>query len=219
MKTYIAFFILFIGLSLGINAQSIYSFGAYYSPMYTSRITGSGSDLNWLKKEWDRLEKGGMGYSVGAFTERSLSDKLTVRAGLGFASYGERVDSLIDFGIDKFKNDYRFLEVPMVACYSFGKNKASHPYFSLGYSLNYFLNKRNTYSLVGSKRDEAIILKDNVNVVNHALRFAVGFDFFLDKKWSLRTELFANQFISSISQDAISRRPVAFGLSFQLRKK
>jgi hypothetical protein len=219
MKNYLALIVLFIGIAFEVNAQSNYSFGGYYSPMYTNRITGTSSDLNWLKKEWDQLEKGGMGYSVGAFAERTVSEKLTIRGGLGFSSYGERIDSLMDLGIDKFKNDYRFVEVPVVACYSFGDYTSAIPYISLGYSLNYFLNKRNTYSLVGSKREEVTILKDNVNLVNHALRFSAGFDFTLDPKWNLRTELFANSFLSSLSNDAISRRPIALGLSLQLRRK
>jgi hypothetical protein len=175
--------------------------------------------LNWLKKEWDKLESGSVGYSFGAFAERTLSSNLSLRVGAGFSSFGERVDSLSDLGIDKYKTDYRFIEVPLVASYYFGENKYRRPYLSAGYTLNYFLNKRISYSMVGSSREETTVLKSDVNAISHTVRIAVGVDFVLDKKWSVKTEIFANQFVSSLTNDGVRRLPFAAGLSVQLRKK
>ena len=121
MKNY--FFVFLFLIAFASNAQNKPAFGVYYNPSFTSRITQANSDLNWLKKEWDKLESGSVGYSVGAFAERTLSSKLSLRAGVGFSTFGERVDSLSDFGIDKYKTDYRFMEVPFVASYYFGENK------------------------------------------------------------------------------------------------
>ncbi len=206
-------------IAFASNAQNKPAFGVYYNPSFTSRITQANSDLNWLKKEWDKLESGSVGYSVGAFAERTLSSKLSLRAGVGFSTFGERVDSLSDFGIDKYKTDYRFMEVPFVASYYFGENKNRRPYFSAGYTMNYFLNKSITYSMVGSNREEKTMIKGDEKSINHAVRFAFGFDFVLDKKWSLRTEIFANQFVSSLTNDGVRRMPFSSGLSVQLRKK
>jgi len=41
----------------------------------------------------------------------------------------------------------------------------------------------------------------------------------LDKKWSLKTEIFASQFVTSLTNDGVRRMPFAAGLSVQLRKK
>jgi hypothetical protein len=172
-----------------------------------------------MKKEWDKLESGSMGYSVGAFAERSFSSKLGVRVGAGFSSFGERADSLSDLGIDKYRTDYRFIEVPVAASYYFGENKYRRPYFSAGYTLNYFLNKSITYSFLGSNREEKTVLKGDEKAISHAVRFAFGFDFVLDKKWSMKTEIFVNQFVSSLTNDGLRRMPFAAGLSIQLRKK
>jgi hypothetical protein len=175
--------------------------------------------LDWLKKEWDALETGSMGYSLGVFAERSFSAKWSIRGGAGFSTYGERADSLNNLGIDKYRTDYRFIEVPVVACYSFGANKYARPYFSAGYTLNYFVNKRITYSFLGSTREEKTVLKGDEKAISHAVRFAFGFDFVLDKKWNIKTEIFANQFVSSLTNDGVRRMPFAAGLSVQLRKK
>jgi hypothetical protein len=217
MKNY--FFVFLFLTAFASNAQNKPTFGVYYNPSFTSRITQANSDLNWLKKEWDKLDSGSMGYSVGAFAERSFSSRLSVRAGIGFSSFGERADSLNDLGIDKYRTDYRFIEVPLVASYYFGENKYRRPYFSAGYTMNYFLNKSITYSMVGSNREEKTIIKGDEKSINHAVRFAFGFDFVLDKKWSLRTEIFANQFLSSLTNDGVRRMPFSSGMSVQLRKK
>ena len=203
----------------GSNAQTKPAFGVYYNPSFTSRITQANSDLSWMKKEWDKLESGSMGYSVGAFAERTLSSKLSLRAGAGFSSFGERADSLIDLGVDEYRTDYKFIEVPVVASYYFGENKYRKPYLSAGYTMNYFLNKSITYSMVGSNREEKTVVKGDEKSINHSVRMAFGFDFVLDKKWSLKTEVFANQFVSSLTNDGVRRLPFSCGLSVQLRKK
>ena len=200
-------------------AQTKLAFGVYYNPAFTVTKTNSTGELDWLKQEWNKLENGSMGYAVGAFAERNVTSKISLRVGAGFCTYGERADSLKDLGIDKYNTDYRFIEVPVVANYYIGKSKYNRPYFSAGYTLNYFLNKRITYSLLGSNRDEKTVLKGDEKAISHAVRFAFGFDFVLDKKWSLKTEIFANQFISSLTNNGLSRRPFAAGLSIQLRKK
>ncbi len=209
----------FSAFVLESTAQNKPVFGVYYNPAFTTCVTKADGELNWLKDEWNKLESGSMGYSVGAFAERSFSSMWSVRAGAGFSTYGERADSLKDLGIDKYNTDYRFIEVPVLACYSFGKNKYAQPYFSAGYTLNYFLNKRVAYSLLGSNREEKTVLKGDEKAISHAVRFAFGFDFVLDKKWNLKTEIFANQFISSLTNDGVRRLPFAAGLSIQLRKK
>jgi len=219
MKNNFLVFLLLTAFAFAGSAQTKPAFGVYYAPSFTSRITQANSDLNWLKKEWDKLESGSVGYSFGAFAERTLSTKLSLRVGAGFSSFGERVDSLSDLGIDKYKTDYRFIEVPLVASYYFGENKYRRPYLSAGYTLNYFLNKRISYSMVGSSREETTVLKSDVNAISHTVRIAVGVDFVLDKKWSVKTEIFANQFVSSLTNDGVRRLPFAAGLSVQLRKK
>jgi hypothetical protein len=213
------FFVFLFLIAFEGTAQTNPAFGVYYSPSFTSRIAQANSDLSWLKKEWDKLESGSMGYSVGAFAERTFSSRFSVRAGVGFSTFEERADSLIDLGIDKYRTDYKFIEVPVVASYYFGDNKYRKPYLSAGYTMNYFLNKSITYSMVGSSREEKTVLKGDEKSINHAVRIAAGFDFVLDKKWSLRTEIFASQFVSSLTNDGVRRLPFSSGLSVQLRKK
>jgi len=219
MKNNFLVFLFLTTFVFGSSAQTKPAFGVYYAPSFTSRITQANGDLNWLKKEWDKLESGSVGYSFGAFAERTLSPNLSLRVGAGFSSFGERADSLIDLGVDKYRTDYKFIELPVVASYYFGENKYRKPYFSAGYTMNYFLNKSITYSLVGSNREEKTVVKGDEKSINHAVRIAFGFDFVLDKKWSLKTEIFANQFVSSLTNDGVRRLPFSSGLSVQLRKK
>jgi hypothetical protein len=219
MKNYFLLLVLLTAFVFGSDAQNKPVIGIYYNPSYTTSITIADGELNWLKDEWNRLETGSMGYSVGAFAERSFSSKMSVRAGAGFFTYGGRADSLKDLGIDKYQTDYRFIEMPVVASYYIGKSKYNKSYVSAGYTLNYFLNKRVTYSFLGSNREEKTVLKGDEKAINHAVRFAFGYDFVLDKKWSLKTEVFASQFVSSLTNDGIRRMPFAAGLSVQIRKK
>ena len=219
MKNYFLFLIVLLTFSLAGNAQTKPAFGVYYNPAFTVTKTKAPGELDWLKKEWDMLESGSMGYSVGAFAERTMTSKISLRVGAGFSTYGERADSLNNLGIDKYRTAYRFIEVPVVASCYFGENKYRRPYFSAGYTLNYFLSKRITYSFLGSNREERTVLKGDEKAITHAVRFAFGFDFVLDKKWSIKTEVFANQFVSSLTNDGLRRMPFAAGLSIQLRKK
>ncbi len=205
-------------LSVQISAQKSMAIGGYFSPSYTSRLTSSSEELSWLNTDMNNISRAGFGYSAGVFGEKKFSEKLSVRAGLGYLSMGENLDSLTSLGIDLYKSNYTFIELPVVASYSFGSNKYVRPFVSFGYVLNYYINNRITYSFAGSNRDETLIVKNDFNAVNHALRVSFGYDFVLDKKWNLRTECFANSFVSSLTNQGITRRPIAFGLSLNLRK-
>lgn len=219
MKNYIFAAALSLFISSEMYAQETTAFGVSFAPAYTQQSTRASSELNWIENEWDRKESGKFGYALGIFAEKEVAEHWSARGGVGFSSIGERADSLLDLGVDKYNIDYRFIEVPIAVCYSFGKNKYTRPYVSLGYSLNYFLNKRTTYSLAGTNRDQKSILKGDEKNINHAVRMAFGFDFVLDKKWSLKTEIFASQFVTSLTNDGVRRMPFAAGLSIQFRKK
>ena len=205
-------------LSVQISAQKSMAIGGYFSPSYTSRLTSSSEELSWLNTDMNNISRAGFGYSAGVFGEKKFSEKLSVRAGLGYLSMGENLDSLTSLGIDLYKSNYTFIELPVVASYSFGSNKYVRPFVSFGYVLNYYINNRITYSFAGSNNEETRLVKNDFNAVNHALRVSFGYDFVLDKKWNLRTECFANSFVSSLTNQGITRRPIAFGLSLNLRK-
>ena len=205
-------------LSLQISAQKSMAIGGYFSPSITSRLTSSSEELSWLNTDMNNISRAGFGYSAGVFGEQRISEKLSVRAGLGYICMGENVDSLSAIGVDLYKSNYRFIELPLVASYSFGANKYVRPYASFGYVLNYYINNRITYSYSGSNNEETSLVKNDFNSINHAVRISFGYDFVLDKKWNLRTECFANSFVSSLTNQGITRRPIAFGLSLNLRK-
>ena len=205
-------------LSVQISAQKSMAIGGYFSPSYTSRLTSSSEELSWLNTDMNNISRAGFGYSAGVFGEKKFSEKLSVRAGLGYLSMGENLDSLTNLGIDLYKSNYTFIELPVVASYSFGSNKYVRPFVSFGYVMNYYINNRITYSFAGSNNEETRLVKNDFNAVNHAFRVSIGYDFVLDKKWNLRTECFANSFVSSLTNQGITRRPIAFGLSLNLRK-
>ncbi len=205
-------------LSVQISAQKSMAIGGYFSPSYTSRLTSSSEELSWLNTDMNNISRAGFGYSAGVFGEKKFSEKLSVRAGLGYLSMGENLDSLTNLGIDLYKSNYTFIELPVVASYSFGSNKYVRPFVSFGYVMNYYINNRITYSFAGSNNEESRLVKNDFNAVNHAFRVSIGYDFVLDKKWNLRTECFANSFVSSLTNQGITRRPIAFGLSLNLRK-
>jgi hypothetical protein len=219
MKKYICVALFLLAFFFSSVAQTKYSYAVYYSPALTSRITRASDDLNWLKSESDKLEKSEFGYAAGVFIEREMNNSWSVRGGIGFSVFSEKIDSLDYLGIDKYRNEYRFIEVPLVATRFFGKSALNRPYMSLGYSLNCFLNKETTYSLVGSSREESTVNKGDENQLSHALRISVGYDFALDKKWNFRAELFSTQFITSLTQSDLKRLPNSLGLSLQIRKK
>lgn len=218
MKKVCSLILFAVVLSVQISAQKSLAIGGYFSPSYTSRLTSSSDELSWLNTDMNNISRAGFGYSAGVFGEKKFSEKLSIRAGLGYLCMGENIDSLTSVGIDLFKSNYRFVEFPVIASYSFGSNKYVHPFVSLGYVLNYYINNRITYSYAGSNRDETLIVKNDFNGINHAVRISFGYDFVLDKKWNLRTECFANPFVSSLTNQGITRRPVAFGVSLNLRK-
>jgi hypothetical protein len=205
-------------LSVQISAQKSMAIGGYFSPSFASRFTSSSDELSWLNTDMNNISRAGFGYSVGVFWEQKISDKLSFRAGLGYLSMGENVDSLSAVGVDLYKSNYRFIELPLVASYSFGANKYVRPYVSFGYVLNYYINNGITYSYAGSNNEETLFVKNDFNSINHALRVSFGYDFVLDKKWNMRSECYVTSFVSSLTEQGISRRPVAFGMSIHLKK-
>ena len=218
MKKVSSLILFAVVLSVQISAQKSMAIGGYFSPSYTSRLTSSSEELSWLNTDMNNISRAGFGYSAGVFGEKKFSEKLSVRAGLGYLSMGENLDSLPSLGIDLYKSNYTFIELPVVASHSFGSNKYVRPFVSFGYVMNYYINNRITYSYAGSNNEETRLIKNDFNAVNHALRVSFGYDFVLDKKWNLRTECFANSFVSSLTNQGITRRPFAFGLSLNLRK-
>jgi hypothetical protein len=204
--------------SVQISAQKSMAIGGYFSPSFTSSFTSSSEELSWLNTDMNNISRAGFGYSAGVFGEKKFSEKLSVRAGLGYLSLGENVDSLSAVGVDLYKSNYRFIELPLVASYSFGANKYVRPYVSFGYVLNYYINNRITYSYAGSNNEETQLVKNDFNAINHALRVSFGYDFVLDKKWNMRAECYVASFVSSLTEQGISRRPVALGISIHLRK-
>ena len=205
-------------LSVQISAQKSMAIGGYFSPSFTSSFTSSSEELTWLNTDINNISKPGFGYAVGIFGEDKISEKIRLRVGFGYLSLGENVDSLTSLGIDLYKTNYRFIELPLVASYSFGANKYVRPYVSFGYVLNYYINNRITYSYAGSNNEETQLVKNDFNAINHALRVSFGYDFVLDKKWNMRAECYAASFVSSLTEQGISRRPVALGISIHLRK-
>jgi hypothetical protein len=205
-------------LFVQISAQKSMAIGGYFSPSFTSRFTSSSEELSWLNTDMNNISRAGFGYSVGVFGEEKISEKVSVRAGLGYLSMGENVDSLTSLGIDLYKTNYRFIEFPLIASYSFGSNKYARPFVSFGYVLNLYLNSRIIYSYAGSNREESQHIRNDFNSINHAIRLAIGYDFVVDKKWNLRTECFANSFVSSLTTQGINRRPFSLGLSISLAK-
>lgn len=205
-------------LFVQISAQKSMAIGGYFSPSFTSRFTSSSEELSWLNTDMNNISRAGFGYSVGVFGEEKISEKVFVRAGLGYLSMGENVDSLTSLGIDLYKTNYRFIEFPLIGSYSFGSNKYARPFVSFGYVLNLYLNSRIIYSYAGSNREESQHIRNDFNSINHAIRLAIGYDFVVDKKWNLRTECFANSFVSSLTNQGINRRPFSLGLSISLAK-
>lgn len=205
-------------LYVQISAQKSIAIGGYFSPSFTSRFTSSSEELSWLNTDMNNISRAGFGYSAGVFGEQKISEKLSFRAGLGYLSMGENVDSLSAVGVDLYKSNCRFIELPLVASYSFGANKYVRHYVSFGYVLNYYINNRITYSYAGSNNEETLLVKNDFNAINHALRVSFGYDFVLDKKWNMRAECYAASFVSFLTEQGISRRPVALGISIHLRK-
>ncbi len=218
MKKVGSLILLAVVFSVQISAQKSMAIGGYFSPSFTSSFTSSSEELSWLNTDMNNISRAGFGYSAGVFGEQKISEKLSFRAGLGYLSLGENVDSLSVVGVDLYKSNYRFIELPLVASYSFGANKYVRPYVSFGYVLNYYINNRITYSYAGSNNEETQLVKNDFNATNHALRVSFGYDFVLDKKWNMRAECYAASFVSSLTEQGISRRPVALGISIHLRK-
>ena len=218
MKKVGSLILIAVEFSVQISAQKSMAIGGYFSPSFTSRFTSSSEELSWLNTDMNNISRAGFGYSAGVFGEQKISEKLSFRAGLGYLSLGENVDSLSVVGVDLYKSNYRFIELPLVASYSFGANKYVRPYVSFGYVLNYYINNRITYSYAGSNNEETQLVKNDFNAINHALRVSFGYDFVLDKKWNMRAECYAASFVSSLTEQGISRRPVALGISIHLRK-
>lgn len=214
----ILFFISVLACTSGW-AQSKPSLGGYLSSGISHRFTSANSDLLWLNQEMNSKESAAFSYSLGVNMQKALGQKYTLRVGLGFVSMNQNVDSLQDLGIDKYKMNYSFIELPFILERSLGSNKNARPFCAVGYSLNYFMNSNLKYSMVGSNRIEQVRLNEDLSALNHVFRASFGYDFALDKKWNLKAELFCSQFVSSIVKEGISRYPYSFGVQLNLRKQ
>jgi outer membrane protein W len=176
------------------------------------------SELDWLNNDLRAIENPAFGYTVGVNGERFISKNLSVNVGLGFSTYGQQVDSLNDLGLDLYKIQNRFIQLPIVAHYYFGENNYRRPFVSFGYSLHYFLYTQTTYSYVGSSRELSFNTSGDIKRLNHAIRIGGGYDFVLDKKWNLKSEIFFSNFITSLTSNGLKRYPMAVGFSILVSK-
>jgi outer membrane protein W len=175
-------------------------------------------ELDWLNNDLRAIENPAFGYTVGVNGERFISKNLSVNVGLGFSTYGQQVDSLNDLGLDLYKIQNRFIQLPIVAHYYFGEKNYRRPFVSFGYSLHYFLNTQTTYSYVGSSRELSFNTSGDIKRLNHAIRIGGGYDFVLDKKWNLKSEIFFSNFITPITSNGLKRYPMAVGFSILVSK-
>jgi hypothetical protein len=218
MRNQFVLTLFFVFFSIGAFAQEKNNFGVYFSPALTGQSVRSVSELDWLKNDFRSIENPGFGYAVGVNGERFVSQNLGVNIGLGFSTYGQQVDSLSDLGLDLYTIKNRFIQMPVVAHYYFGINNYRRPFVSFGYSAHFFTNTKTTYSYSGSSRELSFNTTGDIKRLNHAIRIGGGYDFALDKKWNLKSEIFISNFITPLTSNGLKRYPIAVGFSILISK-
>jgi len=201
-----------------VEKESKVSIGLVQSINGCFRYTSTNSDLIWMKEKLDSIEMPLVTYSTALKFNFRLGKRFQLNTGVSYSNIGYQYKDGSLVGFLNYKETYRLIEVPVQLSIKFSTKK-SYPYITLGVSPAYILSGKADYRLTTLKDWYSMDLNQDYTKLQTNASFAFGGSFNLTNSWDLKTELFYNQFLLSLSNGPLEKRLFSTGLSIGLFKR
>jgi hypothetical protein len=197
------------------NQKGKISLGLVQSLNVSYRISSSSSDLEWMELGLDSIEKPNLGNSTAVLANIGLSERFQLNTGLSRAKMGYQYKEGSLIGHTYYREEYNFIELPVHLIYK-TNSKKSYCYMSIGLTSAFVYNSSARYKLEGQNNELRMKLNSNITDFQFTTRFGLGMSFYLSEYWNLKSELFYNQALQSISNGPIKKSLFSTGLNFGL---
>ncbi len=193
MKHIINLFMMLLFASV-INAQTSLTpyLGVTGSKYFLSSTDADDLYLASMRK----IHKPKLGYRLGVDVTHSLSDKITLRTGLGFQDMGEKIPktelrpAIFDFDSYKEIYHYQFIHLPVGIQYALTERDKWKSYLDFGGSVNWNVNN---YSKIVKYADGKEVEhskndydNDIFQTINYGLELGFGMNYKISEKLSCR---------------------------------
>lgn len=199
------------------NQKTKISVGLVESSNLSFRLSSSTSDLEWMKLGQDSIEKPLLGNSIAVLANLVLNERFQFNTGISLTKMGYQYCEGSLIGHTYFKEVYNLVEFPIHFLYKINLKKSFY-FFTIGFSPGYAYNSFARYKLEGQLEEEYMRLNNKITNFQLATRLGLGMSIYLTHSWSLKSELFYNQELKSISTGPIKKYLFSSGLCFGLFK-
>lgn len=186
--------LILVAFSMNVNAQTfiIPYFGATGSKYFLSSTDADDLYLASMRK----IHKPKLGYRLGVDVTHSLSDKITLRTGLGFQDMGEKIPktelrpAIFDFDSYKEVYHYQFIHLPVAIQYALTEREKWKSYLDFGGSVNWNVNNYSKIvkyadgKRVGHSKNDYD--NDIFQTINYGLELGFGMNYNISEKLSCR---------------------------------
>ena len=207
-------------LPIGVQAQKVSKYRINYShtEAYSYRKLVAETEFQSMADTLNALEEGLRAMSHSNSISRILSNNFEISAGLGWSSFGERIDTNVSLGLISYRSVYKSVDVPVML----------HKIWRNGKSLNYVLGIGASYSLLQSHDVTYRLINSNYQVSERAMnglnrgyatvRLELGIRYAIDQKWLIELGIQGKYSLTSISQNAMKRYPYQAGILLSLSR-
>lgn len=201
-----------------VKKESKVSIGLVQSANLSYRFTRSTADFNWMEDGLDSIEKPLLCFSTALMFKFNIKNRLQLNTGVSYSKIGYQYEEGSLIGFKNYQETFNIIEVPIQVSYKLTTNK-SYAYMSLGVSPGYIFSSRAAYLLEDEKDWKSMALSSDYSKFQVNASISFGGSFKLDNSWDLKTELFYNQHVLSLSDGPLEKRLFSAGLSVGLFKR
>jgi hypothetical protein len=205
-------------LNTPVEKESKVSIGLVQSANVSYRFSRSIAEFNWMKNGLDSIEKPLVCYSTALLFKFNIKNRLQLNTGVSYSKIGYQYKEGSLIGFKNYQETFNIIEVPIQVSYKLTPNK-SYAYMSLGVSPGYIFSSRAAYLLENENDWKSMELSSDYSKFQLNASLSFGGSFKLDNSWDLKTELFYNQYVLSLSEGPIEKRLFSAGLSVGLFKR
>lgn len=216
MKNLVCILIVFCSFAVFAQNNQPLRIGYQHLESISYRTISANDELSSFADSLNVFEKPLRGASHTLIISKNLSSDIEVQLGLGWNTFGVKLDTNVYLGYSSLKSKYGCIEVPFMVNKLWKFKSGLTCFGGIGGSYNRIINHDVTYTLLNSNFEVTNSAMQGVQQNLFMGKIEVGTLLNLDLKWQLRLAFSGKYSFSSISSDAIKRQPYQYGITVSL---
>ena len=203
---------------LCIKAQDVSKFRFTYSHLegYSYRKLIAVSDYQSMADTLNAMEKGLRAMSNSISISRRLSNDFEINAGIGWSSFGERIDTNVSLGLTNFRSVYKSLDIPVTINKIWRTGNSIEYVLGIGGSYSVLLSHDVTYRLINSNSQVTERAMHGLNKDFLGVRMELGIRYSIDQNWLIGLGIQGRYSFTSVTQNSLKRYPYQVGILLSL---